>query len=528
MFLGALTFVALLVLGIACANIANLFLAQASGRQREMAVRLALGATRRHLLHQMLTESVLLSIGGGILGVTLAIFATQSLAGFRFPAPVPLDLNLSIDWRVILYTFLLSIAAGVVFGLTPAWAVARPIIANGLKGQDALARPGRKWTLRNVLVVSQIGMSVVLLCATGLFLRSLQSASRIDIGFRSHGVLMMSIDPRIHGYSPERTVQLLNTLQERVASLPGVTSVAYTDTVPLTGGSRSDQFEVQGHLAGVELYMIGPRYFETIGTTRIAGSELLARDANGPRTAVVNQAFVKSLFPGKSPIGQLVSGGGRSYQVVGVVRNVKSRFLGEEFRPVLYRSLAQDIAQDPAVMGYTLLVRFTQEAGPMATAVRQQVHLLDPALAIFNVRTMEEHLRDALFLPRLAGTLFGAFGFLGLSLATVGLYGVMNYWVSCRTREMGIRLALGARVSAVQWLIIRQGMWLTLIGLAPGLAAAWALSKFAASILYGIEPHDLATYIAVPLFLALVAQLACWLPSRRVASAEPLEALRHD
>ncbi len=532
-FLAAVTLVALLVLCIACANVANLFLAQAAGRRREMAVRLALGATRRHLLHQMLTESVLLALGGGLVGVALSVWATQALAAFHIPAPVPLDLSIRVDWRVLAYSFGLSVAAGMLFGLAPAWMVARPLIATGLKGEDALTRPGHIWSLRNALVVVQIAMSLVLLCATGLFLRSLENASRISIGFRSGGIVMMAVDPRLNGYSPERTTQFLNQLRQRVAALPGVRSAAYTDSVPLSGGHRSDEFRVEGQSskepgASVELYMAGPGYFDTIGTPRVAGRDFGEENPTAPRVAIVNEALVQRLFGNRNPIGQRVVGGGRTYQIVGVVGNIKSRFLGEDYRPVLYRSLAQDIAADPSFTGYTVLVRFTGDSGTLASAVRREFHALDPSLAIFNAATMQEHLRDALFLPRLAGTLFGVFGFLGLTLAVVGLYGVMNYWVSRRTREIGIRLALGATAGSVQRLILRQGMVLTVAALPPGLAAAWVLSKLFSSILYGVPPHDVAIFTIVPLFLAGVAWVACWLPSRRAASAEPLVALRHE
>jgi predicted permease len=482
----------------------------------------------------MLTESVLLAVGGGLFGVTLSLWATHALAAFRVPAPVPLDLSVNVDWRVLLYTFALSVAVGVVFGLAPAWSVARPIIANGLRGEDVLAGHGRMWSLRNVLVVSQIAMSIVLLCATGLFLRSLENASQIDVGFHSGGILMMAVDPRLHGYSPERTTQFLNQLRQRVAGLPGVASVSYTDAVPLSGGHRSDAFGVEGHPispgpeANVELYMTRPDYFETIGTPRLAGRDFDYESPTGPKLAIVNDAFVERFFKNKNPIGQRVSGRGVTYQIIGVVKNIKSRFLGEDFRPVLYRSLAQDIAGDPSVTGYRVLVRFTRNPGVVASAVRREIHSLDPTLAIFDAETMQEHLRDALFLPRLAGTLFGVFGFLGLSLAAVGLYGVMNYWVSRRTREIGIRVALGARIGEIQGLIIRQGMVLTLIAVIPGLAAAWAVSKLFNSVLYGVAPHDLVTFTLVPLFLAAIAFLACWIPSRRAASAEPLAALRHE
>jgi predicted permease len=534
LFLAALTLVALLVLCIAGSNVAGMFLAQAAGRRREMAVRLALGATRRHLLHQMLTESVLLALGGGGCAVLLSLWATRSLAAFRFPAPVPLDLRVNVDGNVLLYTFALSVAVGLLFGLAPAWTVVRPVMANGWKGQEMPARPGRFLSLRNVLIISQIAMSIVLLCATGLFLRSLENASAIDIGFRSQGTLVMAVDPRLHGYSPERTTRFIKTLRERMAALPGVISATYTDSVPLSGGNRSDSFSAEGRPASgasdinVELYMIGPDYFRTIGTPLLAGRDFSNEKPAAPKVAIVNQAFAERLFKNENPLGQRVRDGAVTYQIVGVVKNIKSRFLGEDFRPVLYRSLAQDIAADPSLAGYRVLVQFTGSSGAVASAMRREIHSLDPALAIFDAGTMREHLRDALFLPRLAAALFGVFGFLGLSLAAVGLYGVMNSWVSRRTREIGIRLALGARAGELQWLIIRQGMALTGLAVIPGLAAAWALSKLFSSVLYGVRPDDPLTFAAVPLFLAAVALLACWFPARRAAGAEPLAALRHE
>jgi predicted permease len=534
LFLTALSLVALMVLGIAGANVGNLFLVQAAGRQREFAIRLALGATRRHLLNQMLVESVILSLVGGFAGVALSVWATRALAAFRFPAPVPLDLTVSVDGRVVLYSFVLSLVTGILFGLFPAWTVVRPIIASGMKGEDQLGRPGRFWSLGNVLVVSQIAMSVVLLCSTGLFLRSLQNASQIDIGFRSSGVLMMAVDPRLHGYTPERTTQFLNQLRDRASHLPGVVSATYTDSIPISGGNRSDGVNVVGspdadkRSVGTELYMIGPDYFETIGTTFVAGHAFANESQNGVKFAVVNQTLVEKLFLNQDPIGRQVGDNGVVYQITGVVKNVKSRFLGEDYRPVLYRSLAQTIASEPSFAGYRIVVQFDRDSAGVAQAVRSEIHSLDPTLAIFDAQTMREHLRDALFLPRLASSVFGSFGFLGLVLAAVGLYGVMNSWVSRHTREMGIRLALGAGVAEVQWLIVRRGMLLTVVAIVPGLMAAWAVAKLFTSVLYGVRPHDLPTFALAPIFLALVSVIACWIPARRAAGTEPLEALRHE
>ncbi len=533
-FLGALAVVVLLVLCIACANVANLLLAQASGRQREMAVRLAVGATRGQLMRQMLTESVMLAIGGGLLGVVLSLWATRALSTFQTPAPVPLDLSLNVDWRVLLYTFAVSVGSGLLFGLAPAWAASRTILSSALKGEDMLARPGRRWTLRNVLVVAQIAMSLVLLCATGLFLRSFESAAGIDIGFRSQGLLMMSVDPREHGYTAERTVQLLGQLRERVAALPGVRSAACTDVAPLSLGNRSDGFSVEGRPetldsnSTVDLYMATAGYFDTMGISRIAGRDFANGGAAAPRVAVVNEAFVRQLFKNENPIGQRVSGGGVSYQIIGIVRNAKSRTLGEQQRPVLYRSLAQSVGSDPSFLGYTVVVRSAGDTAGLASAVRGEIRALEPALAVFNIETMEEHLRGALFLPRLAGTLFGVFGVVGLLLAAVGLYGVMSYSVSRRTREIGIRMALGAQPAGVKRLIVWQGMVLTLIAVVLGWGAAFAVTNLFTSILYGVRPHDLLTFTVVPVFLAGVAFLACWIPSRQAARVDPLVALRYE
>lgn len=529
-FLTALSVVVFLVLCIACANIVNLLLAKASTRQREMAICLALGATRARLQLQMVIESVLLAIGGGVFGFLLSLWATSALSAFHLPIPVPIDLTVGVDWKVLLYTFVLSIVTGLLFGVPPAWVASRPALAKALKGEEVLAGAAGRWNLRSFLIVAQIATSLVLLCATGLFLRSLESAANIDIGFRARGILIMNIDPQLHGYTTERTSQFLAELRRRVQAIPGVASVAVADPLPLSMDGRWDDFHAEGGLnnpdATVDLSMVTPGYFETMGIPRVAGRDFADENAHGPKAAVVNEAFAQRLFNGGNPIGQRVTGAGATYEIIGVVKNVKSRTLGESLRPVLYRSLAQDLGRDPDFRGVSLLVHSDSNPAVLEREVHDVIRSLDPALAIFNIETMEEHLRDALFLPRLAGTLFGIFGFTGLALAVVGLYGVMSYSVSRRTREIGIRLALGAQISAVQRLIIGQGMLLACIALAIGLPIAFALAKFATSILYGVRPHDTVTFIAVPLFLAATTLLACWIPARRAARVDPQAALR--
>jgi predicted permease len=287
------------------------------------------------------------------------------------------------------------------------------------------------------------------------------------------------------------------------------------------GGSNSGKNEPPANLTRVT-----PGYFETMGITRFAGRDFGGETTSGAKTAIVNRAFVDRVFAGESPIGQHVTGGGVTYQIVGVVANVKTTTLGEDLKPVLYRSLEQNIGTDPNLLGYTVVVHTAVDPLAMREAVRRQIYGLDRNMAVFNEETMEEHVHSAFFLPRLAAMLFGVFGGIGLVLATVGLYGVMTYTVSRRTREIGIRMAMGAQAGTVERLVLRQGLALTLIAMALGWPAAWMLSKLAASFLYGIHPHDAVTFAVVPPFLAVIALVACWIPARRAASIEPMLALR--
>jgi predicted permease len=529
----ALFVVALLVLCIACANVANLLLAQAFSRQREMAVRLSLGARRSQLMRQMLVENTVLALGGGIFGFILCLWCTAALSAFHLPIPLPIDLTVGMDWKVLCYTFALSVATGLFVGLVPAWTASRPVLVRALKGEEACAYNDRRWSLRNLLVLSQMFFSLVLLCATGLFLRSLQRASDIDIGFRSRGILMMSVDPQLNGYSTTRATQFVEELQRRVDALPGVASAAFVDPVPLSMDGRWDDFHVEGSAPTksdivVDLALITSNYFRTMGIPRLTGRDFDHESANSPRVAIVNETFVKQLFDGRNPIGQRVSGTGATYEIVGVVKDTKCSTLGETPRPVLYRALQQDLGRDPDFRGVTLLVHTDGNPAALQGSVRNEIHALDPTLAIFKVETMEEHLRDALFLPRLAGTLFGIFGITGLVLTAVGLYGVMSYSVTRRTREIGIRLALGAPIGAVQRLVVRQGLVLILTAITLGVPCALVLARFATSILYGVRPHDAVTFTGVPLFLLVVALLACWIPSRRIAKVDPQNALRYE
>jgi len=530
--LSALSTVVLLLLAIASFNVANLLFAQALNRHREMAVRLALGATRWRLLRLVLLESLLLGLGGGVLGVLLSLWSTGMLSSVRVPAPVPLDLRVSIDGRTLAFTFFLSVVCGLLLGLAPAWVASWPRIASALKGEVRFTAVARRISARNLLVVAQVAMALVLLCVTGLFLRSLESASRINIGIDPRGLLLLSVDPRLNGYSPTRTSAFMAELREHAASLPGVDAAVSTDLAPLSGGNRSDGFSVSGRGARgdpsvlADLDMVTPGYFDVLGISRLAGRDFGNDATTGPRVAVVNKAFADRLFGGANPIGQRIVGGAWTYQIIGVVGNAKSRTLGEDTRPILYRSLDQSIADDPSMMGYTLILRTQNNAAGLADALRREVYRLDSTMAVYNLETMDEHVRAAYVLPRVAAMLFGVFGGIGLVLATVGLYGVMSFAVARRTREIGIRMAMGARPAAVLRLVLRRGMVLTFAALALGWPAAWMLARIASSFLYGIAPHDAVTFTLVPIVLVLVALVAAWIPARRAACINPIEALR--
>lgn len=533
MFLTALSTVVLLLLAIAAFNVANLLFAQAINRQREMAVRLALGATRGRLLRLVLLESLLLGLGGGTLGVLLSLWSTGALSSIRMPAPIPLNIQVSIDGRTLVYTFLISVLCGLLLGVAPAWAASRPRVASALKADAGFAAAGGRFHARNVLVVAQVAMAVVLLALTGLFLRSLESASEINIGFRTRGLLLLHVDPRLNGYSPSKTNAFLEQLRERAAALPGVDAAVCSDVPFLSGGNRSDGFTVVGRAEKgdpsvpiADLYMVTPGYFDALGIPALAGRDFSHEIANGPRVAVINKAFAERIFAGTDPIGQRVDGGGWTYQIIGVVGNAKSRTLGEDTRAILYRSLDQSLANDPSGMGYTLIVHTPGDPAGLAGALRREVYKLDPDMAVYNLETMDEHVRAAYVLPRVAAMLFGIFGGIGLVLATVGLYGVMSFAVARRTREIGIRMAMGARPAAVLRLVLGRGLTLTFTAVALGWPAAWMLAKLSSSFLYGIRPHDAMTFTLVPAVLVLAALVAAWIPARRAASINPTQALR--
>lgn len=518
-----------LVLMIACANVANLLLARAAARQREIGIRLAVGAGRKRLIRQLLTESVLLAAIGAAGGLLLSLAATRAIARLQFSLPFPVGFDLSPDMRVVSFTAALTVLTGLLFGLAPALRATRTDVVTTLKGESA-PPAARRFGMRNLLVVVQVALSLVLLVSAGLFLRSLGNASSIDTGMRADNVLIMAFDPKLHSYSSERSRQFVANLRQRVTALPGVASVSFVDVVPLSIGSSSDNIRSEGGKeikdTNADMFRVGARYFETLGIPLLRGRDFDARSAAD--AVIINEIAAKRLFPGEDAVGRRIRSEGKTYQVIGVAGNAKSRTLGEDPRACLYHSLERDPNEVVSFFGTALLVKTSGSPAALIRPVRSEIQALDRNLAVFNVETMREHLEKALLLPRLSATLLTVFGVAGLALATVGLYGVMSYSVRRRTREIGIRMALGAPASGVLRMVAGQGMLLAGTGLAIGLLIAFALSRFTASQLYGISATDTVTFVGVPFLLLVVAFLASLVPARRAARIEPFIALRHD
>lgn len=527
-----------LVLLIACVNVAGLLLARATVRQKEIGIRLSIGASRGRLVRQLLTESVMLSLLGAALGFLLAIGAVRAIAGFQLPLPIPVGFDFKIDMRVVLFTASLAVATGIIFGLAPALRATRPDLVGALKNETLSLGRIRRFGMRNLLVLAQVSLSLVLLVGAGLFLRSLQNASSIDLGMRTNGILMMAFDPKLHHYTPEKTKQFVTQLRERVAALPGVTSVSFVDSIPLSIGGTTFDFKTKDakdrqKTVEAHVYMVGSEYFSTMGIPLRRGHDFVRGRDNGTGM-IVNEEFARQMFAGEDPIGKQVEsdmGPGmptRTYEVIGVARNSKLRTLGEKTAAGAYLSLEARPEDVMSFYGISVIVRSGMPPGPLAMQVRNQIHTLDAGLPIFNQETMADHVNKSMLLPQLCATLLGVFGMVGLALATVGLYGVMSFASRARTREIGIRMALGAQPVNVLKMITAEGLLLAGIGLALGLALSFAVMRFTASLLYGVSTTDFATFTIVPLTLLVVAVIAVLIPARRAAKIEPLDALRYD
>jgi predicted permease len=530
--MGMLMVVVGLVLLIACANVANLMLARAVERRREIGIRLAVGAGRGRLIRQLLTESVVLAGIGAAGGFALAFAAARALSSFRLPLPLPFALDFTPDLRVLGFTAALAVAAGIAAGLAPAIAGTRADIVSAVKGAAA---PGgfRRFGMRNLLIGLQVTLSAVLLIAAGLFIRSLGRAASIDLGIHPENIVTMAVDPKAAGYSEERFREFLRQLESRVGSMPGVRSAAASNILPLSLAQSGDGFSEgaaeQAKRTDADIFSVTHRYFETMGIPLLRGRGFNPETDLRQPVMVISQIMARRMFGDRDPIGRVIRGGGKTYQIVGIAGDSKSVTLGESVKACAYIYLPRNPTEDVvSLLGMTILVKTTGNPAAMIRPVQEQIEKIDSSLAVFGVDTMEGHVDKAFLIPRICATLFGTFGLLGLTLAGVGLYGVAAYSVRSRTREIGIRMALGARPGAILRLVTGQGLAIVLGGLALGLAASWGLSRFAASLLYGISATDTVTFLAVPLALLGTAFLALLIPAKRAARLDPMSALRSE
>jgi predicted permease len=531
------------VLLIACANVANLLLARGASRQREMAVRLALGATRGGLVRQLLIESLVLAAAGGLVGVLLSMVGAPLVLSFFVDPETPQPISAAPDLRILGFTFAVSALTGILFGLAPALRSTKPTLAPTLKEYAGSVLGGGRARLRKALVATQVGLSLLLLVAAGLFIRTLDNLLAVDIGFQTRSLISFSLDPSLNGYSPVRTKQFIHTLLERLNNTPGVAGAGLASIRLLEGNQWSNVMTVAGYAPGPDERtialnnMISPGYFRAMGIPILMGRDFTDKDerlevpegSNGFRVAIANEQFARKYFAGRNPIGGRIGFGGNPntptpVEIVGVVRDSKYTGVRDEIRPGLFYPILE--SDDPG--GGTVYVRTTQPPDGMFATVRGIVRELDPNLPVHGTRTLEWQVEQSLRNERLVATMTAIFGTLATLLAVVGLYGVMAYTVARRTREIGIRMALGARASGIGWLVIREVLVIAAIGVAVALPVAWWLSRYVESELYGVKPTDATTVAGAVVLLVAVAALAGLVPSTRAARVSPTTALRYE
>jgi predicted permease len=520
-----------LVLLIACANVANLLLARASVRRREIAVRLALGASRSRLMRQLLTESLLLALLGGALGLILTQWTARMLPGF-FPADDANGLDLGLDWRVLVFTLGVTVLTGLVFGLAPALQATRPNLIPALKDEaGGYGQRLRRIGLRDALVISQLALSLVLLIGAALFVRSLRHAVSFDPGFAAQNLLIGSMETRGASLNKQQGQAFYQQTLERIGSLPGVQSVTLTRVVPISGGGQRRGVQLEGYQpqanedTELNTNVIGLNFFNTMRIPIVAGRDFNAQDREGgPSVVIVNEELARRYFGGNAVGKRLKMGSDAPFrEIVGVARTAKYRNLREQSLPFIYIPLGQEHQS-----GMTLMVRTAGDPTALVGAVRNEMRVLNKDVPLFSVQTMTQRIGGQLAADRMIAVLLSIFGGGALLLAAIGIYGVMGYSVARRTREIGIRIALGAERRDILKLIVGQGMVLVLIGAGIGLALALALTRVVKSLLFGIGATDPLTFTVVVLVLVGVALLACYLPARRATKVDPLVALRYE
>ncbi len=530
-----------MVLLIACANAANLLLARATARRREIGIRLALGATRGRLIRMLMAESLLLGVAAGVTGMLASLWLTELVSALG-EVPSYITDVVTPDRRVLAFTMSLGILTGLVFGLVPAWRATRPDLTPALKGEAAADRRIGRPRLISMLVVAQVSVSLVLLIVAGLFLRTLAKATRVDVGFDPRNGLAVGFDLTLLGYDPARRQTFYRELVDRTAALPAVNSVSLTSELPLSSrmtwtqvlpeGQDVDPVAAQPNSglaqgAQTSLTTVWPDFFRTLGVPLVAGRDFTPRDdGSAPGVVIINENLARRLWPGESPLGRRLRFVGPNeplLEVVGVARDAKYDELTED--PVSYLYLPER-QQLRFVSDMTLLARTAGDPAAVLPAVRGLLREMDPDLPAHNLRTLEQHVRMRLDRERGASALLGAFGTLALILATLGLYGVMAYSVSQRTREMGIRVALGAARGNVLGMVVGEGLRLAGTGIVVGLLLAAGLTRIIQRFLFGVTPTDVMTFAGVAALLAVVSVAASLVPARRATRVDPMVALR--
>ncbi len=522
-----------IVLLIACANIANLLLARAASRSLEVAVRLSLGATRRHVLGQLLTESVLLAALGGVVSLAFAQWTLGFITAL-LPGEASASMTFGLSWPTVAFAFALAVVTGLLFGLFPALHSTRPDLVTALRNSEGRLAGGKQATrFRTSLVTAQIALSMALLTSAGLFIKSLRNVNRVDLGLDVENVLTFRIVPMRNGYDSTRTRALYARVEEELAALPGVTGIT-AGTVPLIAGSNwGNNVSVEGFKQDADtdaesrFNLIGPDYFRTLGVQLLGGREFTRADLRrAPRMAIVNQEFARKFGLGRNAVGKRMATGRTDtldIEIVGLVRNAKYSDVKDSIPPVFYVPYRQRVD----VGGISFFARTAGDPAQLLRAIPPLVSRLDPDLPVEDLKTMPQQIRENIFLDRLISMLSVAFAVVATLLASIGLYGVVAYSVSQRTREIGVRMALGAPTGRVRAMVLRQVGFMTLIGGLIGMAAAIAFGRGARSLLFGLQGHDPIVMVLSAVVLALVALAAGYLPARRASRIDPMEALRY-
>jgi predicted permease len=531
-FLGILMGVVGIVLLVACSNVANLLLARGMDRQREIALRQSLGASRGRIFRQLLTESVTLSALGGSAGWLLALWATDTLQSLELPIPLPLAFDFGLDGRVLGFTIALSLLTGLVFGTAPAWHSAKTDLVIALKSQGGLlGRAVRRSRVRAGLVVAQVALSLMLLIGAGLLLKALRHAREIDPGFDDRNILLLTLSLSLGQYDEESGRRFLDELTERVRALPSVRDapVAYAVPPSLLDGSWT-VYEIDGvtppdgEKLTASYNAVGPGYFEALDIPLIRGRGIEEQDALDTRPVIViNETLARRFWSEENPVGRTIRIMNQERVIIGVARDVKYATLGEASRPYFYFPLNQ-VYREFATLHVRTKGNPELAAGPVLAEMRR----LDPDMAAWDLKTMTEHVHGSTFPTRMATNLVAVFGALALVLALVGVHGVMAYSVSRGTREFGIRMALGARSSEILELVLLGGVKTILMGIGVGLALAVALTRLLTSLLYGVSPFDWVTFSVVSVALMGAALAACVMPARRASGVDPNQALRYE